>query len=61
MQSVRIRSRATFSSIRNLWPLGYTGTTALEAKQEATDAFLMMARAGVVAGPGHAWESQTPG
>lgn len=37
-------------------------TTELEAEQEVTDAFLMVARAGaetaVVAGPGHAWSQR---
>lgn len=45
--------------------MGYPETAELEAKQEVTDAFPMVARAGVetavVAEPGHAWEPETPG
>lgn len=45
--------------------MGYPETAKLEAKQEVTDAFPMVARAGVesaaVAEPGHAWEPETPG
>lgn len=52
----------TFSRDGDLWPLGYTGTTELQAKREATDAFRRVARAGmetaVVAGPGRAWRLQ---
>lgn len=52
----------TFSRDGDLWPLGYTGTTELQAKREATDAFRMVARAGmetaVVVGLGRVWRLQ---